>query len=142
MADPKGKDNIFRNKVVCATLLLGIAGGILLGILISFLVDGFNTNWYSAVLLFFLIIEALSVLYVEDKSRKVESKKLVNVYMLSKLVKIFLSLFLVTIYALTVGENIKQFILGFISLYFMFLIIESCMFVRIEKHLKKNNNKE
>lgn len=142
MSYPEKKVNMFRNKIVCWTILIGIMGSVLLGVLFSCLTDFFYVNWFLSSVFFFLIIESFSILYVEKKSHKVDSKKLVNTYMLSKLVKILLSLSFVTVYAIAVKENIKHFVLQFISLYFLFLAIEVYMFIKIEKHLKKNNNEE
>jgi len=123
-------------------MFLGITGGAVIGALLYHFATGFDINWYIASLFFFLILEVFIVAYVESKSHKVEQKKLVNIYMLTKVVKILLALVFATIYALAIKENIKTFILGFISLYVLFLIIESRTFVKIEKHLKENNKEE
>lgn len=133
---------MFRNKIIMSVLFLGLIGGVLIGTLLYHLEDGFDLNWYIASLFFFLILEVFIVACVESKSHKVEQKKLVNIYMLTKVVKILLTLVFATIYALAVKENIKTFILNFSSLYVFFLIIESSTFVKIEKHLKEKNKEE
>lgn len=128
---------MFRNKIILTTLCLVLVGGTILGVVFNNFLEGFNLNWYIGVLMYFSILSTLSVAYVEDKSRKVDQKAMVNVYMLTKVVKIILSLFFITIYALVVKEGIKPFALSFVSLYLLVLIIESRMFFKIEKHLKE-----
>lgn len=133
---------MFRNKIVLATLLIGLAVGTVLGIVFQNFLTGFNLNWYIGVLMYFAILSTLIVAYVEGKSRQVDQKKMVNVYMLTKVVKMLLSLFVILIYALVVKEGLKPFALSFVSLYLLFLVIESRMFLRIEKHLKETKKEK
>ncbi len=120
----------------------GLIGGACIGALTSHFGGEFNIYWFVGVLSFFLIVETVVLSYVYEQSKKVDGKKMVNVYMLSKVVKILAALVIVLIYALTVKEGLKLFALNFILLYLLFLGIESLLFVRIEKHFKDINKEK
>ncbi len=133
---------MFRNKIVLATLFLGLTLGSALGVVLYNFIENFDLNWYIASLMFFVIMEVGIMIYVEGKSAKTEPKKIVNTYMLAKVVKILSALLLAAIYAFVVKHGVKNFMIGFISLYILFLFIESRMFMIIEKHLKENKKEE
>lgn len=120
----------------------GLIGGACIGALTSYFGGEFNIYWFVGVLSFFLIVETVVLSYVYDQSKKVDGKKMVNVYMLSKVVKMLAALFIVLVYALTVKEGLKLFALNFILLYLLFLGLESLLFVRIEKHFKDINKEK
>ena len=77
------------------------------------------------------------VLYADSSSRKATQRQMLNVYMLTKVVKVFASLIFIATYAVVIKENIKSFVLIFMIFYLLFLAFEAYLFLRIEKRLKK-----
>ena len=120
----------------------GFVGGAVIGALTHFFGGVFDIYWFVGVLFLFLIIELVVLSYVYNQSEKADGKKMVNVYMLAKVVKILLSLLVVLIYALVVKDGLKIFALNFILLYFLFLGMESLLFVKIERHFKSINKEK
>jgi hypothetical protein len=104
---------------------------------------GFSQNWFIAVFVFFLALESLIINLVVSNSRNKDSKKMVNIYMLTKVLKIVSSLAFILVYFIIERTNgIKMFIIVFIGFYLLFLIGETYLLTRIEKHIKKESNNE
>lgn len=99
--------------------------------------------WLIAIFAFFVLAETLLVSMAYTKSRTATSKQMVNVYMLSKVLKIVLSLVFVLIYFVIERTfQFKNFAIVFIIFYLLFLFIETFFFTRIEKQLKLNKSDE
>lgn len=132
--------NVFKTNLIIYVIAFGliISGGI--GIAISHFLPTFNLNWFVGLAVFYLIIESLVVSLVEKCSRKKDKKQLVNMYMLTKVIKVISSLILITVYALTVKENVKVFVAVFILFYLLYLIAETFIFMKIERRIKEKNN--
>lgn len=128
---------LFKTKLIFTLLAFGLIAGGLLGILLYYQFPDYYPSWYIGILSFFLILEPLIMICVESSSRKSTSRQLLNVYMLTKVVKIFAALVFIGIYALVVKEGLKSFVLTFMLLYLLFLAIESYLFLKIEKRLKQ-----
>lgn len=128
--------------------LLGIAGyGVLvsavIAVVLHYFFPGFSWNWFAGVFLFFMVIESFIINLVINNSNNNDKKRLVNIYMLSKTVKIVLSLFFVLIYYLIAGgADLKMFIIVFVAFYFLFLLAETYLLGKIEKHIKLTNQNE
>ena len=120
----------------------GFAGAAIIGALTYRFIGSFNVYWFVGALMFFLIAESVILSYIYDRSSKVDGKKMVNVYMLGKVVKILVSMLIIIVYALAVKENVKLFALNFIFLYILFLGMESLLFIKIEKHFKSINKEK
>lgn len=127
-----------RIKLLSILWAYGLIVGSIVGLVLVYLLPQYYTDWYPGILFFFLILETAIVIYVESYSKKATARQLSNAYMLTKVIKIFSALILVGIYAAAVKEGIKSFALIFMILYILFLFIETHLFTRIEKHLKKN----
>lgn len=131
--------NSFKAKLVTSVLAYGLVMGAILGAILFYAFPSFYTNWYLAILAFFLIIEPLILLFVEQESRDADTnpKKLLNVYMMTKVIKTITVLGSIAIYGIAVKEGLKSFALTFFILYIIFLAIETFLFTRIEKRLKE-----
>lgn len=131
--------NSFKAKLVTSVLAYGLVMGAILGAILFYAFPPFYTNWYLAILAFFLIIEPLILLFVEQESRDADTnpKKLLNVYMMTKVIKTITVLGSIAIYGIAVKEGLKSFALTFFILYIIFLAIETFLFTRIEKRLKE-----
>lgn len=129
----------FRAKLVTSVLAYGLIVGAGLGAVLFYGFPTFYTNWYLVILAFFLVIEPLILLFVDYESRDADAnpKKLLNVYMLTKVLKTVAVLGAIAIYGIAVKENLKSFALTFFMLYIIFLAIETFLFTKIEKRLKE-----
>ena len=115
-------------------------GGVLMFILAYLLPQYYNREWFLWTYLFFMIIETGVVFYVDWASQKATQRQMVNVYLLTKVVKILLSLAFVAAYAIGVKEGIKSFVLVFMLFYLFFLFIETVIFRAVEKNIKIRDN--
>jgi len=101
----------------------------------------FDWNWFAGIVIFFLILEPLIMSLVESSSHKKEKKQMVNIYMLTKVIKVIASLIFIAVYVLAVKENVKVFVAVFILFYLMYLICETALFMKVERHLKEKNKR-
>ena len=98
----------------------------------------FYTPKIPLFLLFFFIIEFIFIFAVDIGSKKLSQKALVNLYMLTKVVKIMLSLAFVGIYVLLSDEKFKNIGIVFLLFYFLTIIFELYYFSKIERRLKES----
>lgn len=135
--------DVFKTKLITYTVASGllISGCIGLGLYYFFptLIDW---DWYAGIVLFFLIIETGIMLYVNSASQTKEKKQMVNVYMLTKVLKMLISLVVIGIFAFNDKEHLKGFIAVFILFYLLYLAVETSLFVKIEKHIKEKKSKD
>lgn len=135
-----------RLKTITNIIAWGLIIGGFIGLIIFLWFPVYYSNWYFAILVLFIILESINVLWIEKKSKSLTDMQLANSYLLSKTMKIVLSLFLILIFSIIVKDKIevRNFTISFILLYLTFLAIESVQFLKIEKELKmqkmKNQN--
>jgi hypothetical protein len=129
--------DFIKAKLVVCTLAFGLIVGAVIGALLYYQFPDYYPNWYEGILAFHLILESLIFVYVESASRKATQRQMLNTYMLTKVIKVFSALIFVGAYYAIVRENIKSFVLVFMIFYLLFLAIESWLFLKIEKRLKK-----
>lgn len=129
----------FKATLITSVLAYGLIAGAIVGAILFYTFPAFYTNWYLAILAFFLVAEPLILLFVEHESKGADAnpKKLLNAYMMTKVIKTIAMLASIGIYAIAVKENLKSFALTFFILYIIFLAIETFLFTRIEKRLKE-----
>lgn len=130
-----------------ARLILALTGyGLLVGAGIAFVLHeyfpGLSWNWFLGIFIFFLALESVIINLVVNNSQN-EGKKLVNVYMFTKVLKIILSLVFVLIYFIVERtNNIKSFVIVFIAFYLLFLIAETYLLTKVEKRIKSEKKNE
>lgn len=130
--------NGFVKKLVATIFSFGVIFSIIVCYVTLFLIPSFNIYWLVGTCLFFLLLETGIILYIINTSKdKKKDKKLVNAYLLTKVVKIFLSLFIIAFYLLQIKTEVKAYLVLFAVLYFCYLILESILFIKIEKRLKE-----
>jgi formate-dependent nitrite reductase membrane component NrfD len=135
--------NSYKTGLILALTGYGLLAGAAVACILHYFFPGFNWNWFIAVFVFFLALESLIINLAVKNSQKKDSKKLVNVYMLTKGLKIILSLAFVLIYFIIERTNgLKTFAITLIGFYLLFLIAETYLLTRIEKHIKKESNNE
>ena len=133
--------NPFRLKLLGTLWAYGLIVGSAIGLVLVYLLPQYYTDWFPGLLFFLLAIETAIVFYVESYSKKATARQLSNAYMMTKVVKMLAALVLVGTYAAVVKEGMKSFVLIFMLLYVVFLVIETLLFTRIEKHLKKEKER-
>jgi len=129
--------DLTRTRLTTMLLAFGLIAGAVVGAFLYYAFPAYYPSWYLGIVFYFLILEILIINIVYTYSKKISSKQLVNLYLSAKVVKLLTSLIFVTIYALVVGENIKSFVLVFVAFYALYLFIETFMFSKIEKQLKR-----
>lgn len=127
----------FKAKLLTQVLAFGLILGAGAGLLLYYVLPQFYPNWYLGIVFFFIAIELIAINFVVASSRKASSKKMVNVYMMAKVIKMLASLGFVVVYYAAVKENIKSFILVFIVFYALYLFFETYLFSKVEKELKE-----
>lgn len=134
--------NVFKTKLIIGLITFSLLIGAIVGGGLYLWLPTFSPNWFIGIFLFFLVQEILFISFIEKYSKKVDRKQMVNMYMLTKVIKVFTSLAFILIYVLLVKINVREFVAVFLSFYLLFLIVETVSFLQIEKHLKKNKIKD
>lgn len=135
--------NSYKTRLILALTGYGLLTGAAIACVLHYFFPGFSWNWFIAVFIFFLALESLIINLTVNNSQGKDSKKLVNIYMLTKVLKIVLSLAFVLVYFIIERTNgLKTFAVTFIGFYLLFLIAETYLLTRIEKHIKKESNNE
>lgn len=127
---------LYKARLITALIAYGLIAGACFAVVIHYLLPVLGISWniLAAIIIFFIVVESLFISAAETSARKHESTRLVRIYMLTKVVKILLTLVAVLIYFVYDRTTIKWFIIDYIILYLLFLIAESFLFVKIEKH--------
>jgi len=123
-------------RLILSVIGFALISGAVIGAVLYYLLPQFYPAFFFLIVGFFAVVESAVVWYVAGRASKATSGKMVNVYMLSKVVKILVSLVFITIYAIAVKEGIKNFVLVFVVFYALFLFFETFLFSRIERILK------
>lgn len=132
--------NLFKARLVTYIIAFGLIISACIGVGLYLVQPSFDWNRFAAIVIFFLMLEPMIMSLVENGSRKKNKKQMVNVYMLTKVIKVLASLIFIAVYVLAVKEDIKVFVTVFILFYILYLIVETLLFLNLEKHLKEKNN--
>lgn len=89
---------------------------------------------FIPLMFYFSGIVLVQTLYRLDKTNP---RKLVNVYMLLKLLKMVIAGIMALIYLLVLHTPLKPFIIVFAAFYMLYLLFETFVFYSFEKQLKK-----
>ena len=92
---------------------------------------------FIPVVFYFSGIVLVETLYRLDKTNQ---RKLVNVYMLLKLLKMVIAAIMALIYLLVLHAPLKPFIIVFAALYMLYILFETYVFYSFEKQIKKERN--
>lgn len=93
-------------------------------------------NWYPYIPAVFLVM-GISMIFTLAKNYKVDGKKLVNIYMVLKLLKLVTAMVYMLGFYFTVGKDIKVFGFTFAAFYAAYIGMETFIFSLIEKQIKK-----
>ena len=93
-------------------------------------------GWYPYIPVIFLFL-GIGTIYVLAKNYKLESKKLVNLYMIVKLVKMFVAMIYILGFYFTFKTDLRIFGIVFAAFYATYIACEFYIFYSIEKQIKK-----
>ncbi|MEA4918499.1 hypothetical protein [Proteiniphilum sp.] len=94
---------------------------------------------YYIIPLFFYLIGIIYILRLR-RTPIDQPKKMVNLYMLMRMIKIFLSFMIILLYWLIDKPNIRNFAIIFVVFYLINLIWETYIYMRMELYLKHKSD--
>ncbi|MDD2246217.1 MAG: hypothetical protein PHI70_03065 [Proteiniphilum sp.] len=104
-------------------------------IIIKLFFPGMMVKGYFIIPLFFYLLGIIFILRF-SKTPLDKPANIVNVYMLMRMIKIFVSFAVILIYWMVHKENIRNFAIIFIFFYIINLIWETYIYLRMEKYIK------
>lgn len=93
-------------------------------------------SWYPYIPAVFFVL-GIGTIFILAKNYKLESKKLVNLYLIIKLVKMFLVMIYVLGFYFIVRADLRVFGFVFAAFYAVYIASEFYIFYSIEKQIKK-----
>lgn len=119
-------------------LVFWIGGNIVL----RFLLPEFKVEGYSVIPFFFYFMGVALFLQFSRISISKPSNT-ANMYMRMRVIKVFISFAIIIVYWLLNKSGIRTFALVFVVFYLIYLILETSVFLRLEKYIrdKKSQNK-
>ena len=126
--------------VILHTSMILIAGGGMGWVIIRFF-PSLMINEFWVIPLFFFI---LGLIFIGQFPKAILKKpgKLVNLYMLMRMIKIFASFLFILVYWFIDKQNIRNFAILFIIFYLMNLTWETYIYTRMERYIKQRDNQE
>ena len=90
---------------------------------------------------YFYVIGALLMAGVTKSGKNGNTKRLVQAYLLARMVKMFVSVIAVVIFCLAVQTEVVVVVIAFVINYFIYLIYDSWFFSRLGKSRKMETKK-
>lgn len=126
------------NQLMALTAVLQIVLGWSGWLILKSLYPEMSLFWYAYMPLLFALLGIVSIILF-GKNYKMKATKLVNLYLLMKLVKFFVvGVFFLGFYFI-VKENIRVFASVFAIYYAFYILLETFIFYSIEKQIKKES---
>jgi len=97
--------------------------------------------WYL-ISIYFLIVETAIVYIINAGYKKLDKRKLVNLFLSIKVFKIILSLVVIEIFYFVVKIGIGYFVTVFALFYLLSIVFETLYFISKERQLKKKEKEE
>ena len=122
-----------RNFLSYLTILTLVGGG-LGALVLHYLEPGYYFGGYPLIPVYF---------YMFDACRRHAPDKMVMLFLVAKVLKMIISVFLLIIYCVAVPDSAVEFLLTFLAFYLGYLIYESWFFFVFEwnQKLKKKSKK-
>jgi len=140
----KQKDNKMYVRSVAGLLITSV---VLISLLIVFRWDIFFSQtpfiWALSFAVGLFVYEMIAILIINKKINTlgINDRKIVNVHMVFKMIKIFLFLIVVFAYFSFVKIELKSFILTAFVIYFIYLVLDTMCLIAMENRKKKCNEK-
>ncbi len=131
-----------RNYLWQITLLTFLLGGVG-GCIYFYNFPHHYFGGYPLIPLFFFVFGIFEINMVEV-CRKHSPQRLLQIYMLMRVMRMLFSILLMAVYCIVVREEAKAFLLTFVGNYLVYLIYDSWFFFTFEKNrkMKKKNEKK
>lgn len=126
-----------RSKFILILTAVILITGFGLKYLITEALPQYSFSAFTSIPVFFFLL-GLGLIYTLTAINNTDGKKLVNKYMLMRVIKVLSSLAFLLIYWLINKREIKNFAVAFIVFYMIFLIFETWVYLQVEKKMKKN----
>lgn len=126
-----------RSKFILILTAVILITGFGLKYLITEALPQYSFSAFTSIPVFFFLL-GLGLIYMLTAINNTDGKKLVNKYMLMRVIKVLSSLAFLLIYWLINKREIKNFAVAFIVFYMIFLIFETWVYLQVEKKMKKN----
>ena len=126
-----------RSKFILILTAVILITGFGLKYLITEALPQYSFSAFTSIPVFFFLL-GLGLIYTLTAINNTDGKKLVNKYMLMRVIKVLSSLAFLLIYWLINKREIKNFAVAFIVFYMIFLIFETWVYLQMEKNMKKN----
>lgn len=130
---------LVRHFLVVHTIMLFTAGFGVWYILKVFSPETLIDAYF--VLPLFFYVTGLVFIFIMIKMPKDKPKEMVNMYMLLRVVKMFIGMVIITFYWFLDKEQIRSFAIIFIVFYLIYLGIETYIYMKIEMYLKEEQKK-
>lgn len=126
-----------RSKFILILTAVILITGFGLKYLITEALPQYSFSAFTSIPVFFFLL-GLGLIYTLTGINNTDGKKLVNKYMLMRVIKVLSSLAFLLVYWLINKREIKNFAVAFIVFYMIFLIFETWVYLQVEKNMKKN----
>lgn len=127
-----------RKKFIISLTVLTVAMGLLGALVFGLLLPERYFAAYPFIPVFFYLF-GLFFIAMFERSYQLGQRKVLLLYLAQKAVKLVLSVVIMAVYALAVGEQVPSFLWTFLVYYVVYLIYETRFFSRFE--LKNKSNK-
>ena len=97
--------------------------------------------YYPLIPLFFYVFGLIFIYLFEYMHKHMPDKSLM-VYVINKGAKLLIGLVFMVLYGMFIGIHTKAYLWTFLIYYVIYLIFESCFFLRFEMEMKKVNKKQ
>ena len=126
-----------RSKFILILTAVILITGFGLKYLITEALPQYSFSAFTSIPVFFFLL-GLGLIYTLTGINNTDGKKLVNKYMLMRVIKVLSSLAFLLVYWLINKREIKNMAVAFIVFYMIFLIFETWVYLQVEKKMKKN----
>ena len=126
-----------RSKFILILTAVILITGFGLKYLITEALPQYSFSAFTSIPVFFFLV-GLGLIYTLTGINNTDGKKLVNKYMLMRVIKVLSSLAFLLVYWLINKREIKNLAVAFIVFYMIFLIFETWVYLQVEKNMKKN----
>ena len=129
-----------RICIISLTLLLLVFGWGGAMIFRHFFEESYSP-YYPLIPLFFYVFGLIFIYLFEYMHKHMPDKSLM-VYVINKGAKLLIGLVFMVLYGMFIGIHTKAYLWTFLIYYVIYLIFESCFFLRFEMEMKKVNKKQ
>ena len=133
-------DKVKRTFIISLTLLMLVLGWGGAEVFQLFFAE-YYSPYYPLIPLFFYVFGFIFIYLFEFVHKHTPDKSLM-VYVIDKGAKLVIGAIFLAIYGMLINIQTKAYLWTFLIYYFIYLIFESCFFLRFEMEMKKKKKKK